>query len=462
MKRATSIARILSRFTLRFSSDEVESAFMVDWGRSSLRMVRTVLVLAGALYSMFGILDTWITPEAVHTIWSIRGAVCTVIIIGYGLTFHHIYLRGMQVILLVEGMVIGLGIVAMVAVADAEGGYHYYAGLLLVIPYVHGLMRLRFVNAVLINVTVLAAYGAVVFGLKSTPAYLLVNNLFFLISASILGMFTSYALELGWRRVFWQKEKLEKKRNLIQAESRRKTLDLEAARRLQLGILPQTVPLHPLVEFAASMCTASEVGGDYYDFVQSDDGSVFLVIGDATGHGAQAGAMVAATKLFFTGVNGTENLVEVLDRASVALSHVGKSRLFMALGLLRFRDGMLEVAGAGMPPALLYREKGRMVEQLSLKGVPLGSPLRHPHESRILSLEPGDTLLLMSDGLPELRNLGGEELGYDRLSKVFREIGGQTPERIIEILHNTSREWRTKRSLHDDITCIVMKVKQSF
>ena len=92
----------------------------------------------------------------------------------------------------------------------------------------------------------------------------------------------------------------ELSRKLLEADNQRKTKELEEARNLQLSMLPKSVPEVPDLEIAVYMKTASEVGGDYYDFKYDRNGTLIIAIGDATGHGMKAGTMVATIKGIFT------------------------------------------------------------------------------------------------------------------------------------------------------------------
>lgn len=452
----------LSQFrvlTLEFRSPEEEAAFAIVFARRSVRMMRIVLLLGCTLYALFGVLDMWIIPEAVHTIWGIRAAVCASMLLVYALSHAPRFLTASQAWMIAMGMVTGFGIVAMVLVADVRGGYHYYAGLLLVIPYAHGLMRLRFINATLVNGMVLTAYAAVAIVVKETPAPILVNNFFFLLSASVLGMFTSYALELNHRRVFLQQRMVERQRSDLQAEHDRKTRDLEAARRLQQSMLPQSVPEHPLVEIAAALTTATEVGGDYYDFWVDDGGTLTVALGDATGHGSQAGAMVAAAKVLLGTLMHEADIRRILERASAPLSSVGSAKVYMSLALVRLRGCALELAGAGMPPALVYRAATGEIEEIPMKGLPLGSPVWMPSRSTSTVLAGGDTVLLISDGFPELFSPAREMLGYERAAGALKEAAGGSPEEIIGHFTRIAGDWLQDSARQDDMTFVVLRMK---
>src|SRR6185369_5353181 len=103
------------------------------------------------------------------------------------------------------------------------------------------------------------------------------------------------------------------------AENERRARELEEARQLQLSMLPKNVPQLPYLEIAAYMKTASEVGGDYYDFHLGEDGTLTIAVGDATGHGLKAGTMVTATKSLFESLAAQADVVETLNDASRAL-----------------------------------------------------------------------------------------------------------------------------------------------
>jgi len=247
--------------------------------------------------------------------------------------------------------------------------------------------------------------------------------------------------------------------NYLQSENQRQTHELDAARQLQLSMLPEHVPEHPTVELAAFMKTATEVGGDYYDFDLSADGTLTIIIGDATGHGASAGTMVTATKGILNVLSDEKDLEQVLIGASEAVRRMHLPKLYMALALVRLRDHTLELAGAGMPPALVYRAASGCIEEVALKGMPLGSPGVYPYRRQCVLLSAGDTVVLMSDGFPELFGASGQRLGYDRMAGLFAEAAAGSPEEVIAHLMATAKAWCNGQVPDDDMTFVVMKVK---
>ena len=247
----------------------------------------------------------------------------------------------------------------------------------------------------------------------------------------------------------------------LEAEHERQRRELEAARDLQLSMLPRNVPEHPDVELAAHMQTATEVGGDYYDFFVAEDGTLTIAIGDATGHGLHAGTMVTATKSLFSTMAQEHDLDAAVRRSSDVLRRMGMPQLYMALAVARLRDGELEAVGAGMPPALVYRRAAGEIEDIPRKGLPLGAPRSLPHHVERVPLFEGDTVLFMSDGLPELRNDSEELFGPVRVRTAFEETAHRSPAEIVDHLVATCRHWTNGKDPNDDVTLVVMRIRDS-
>ncbi|RPI65542.1 MAG: hypothetical protein EHM47_18685, partial [Ignavibacteriales bacterium] len=108
-------------------------------------------------------------------------------------------------------------------------------------------------------------------------------------------------------------------------------------------MLPKSEPLHPLVDLSFSMKTASEIGGDYYDYHLSDDFTLTFAIGDATGHGAQAGVMVTALKILFTNYAHQLDITDFMKKADHTIKQIGLPRLYMSLAMGRLKGNTLEI-----------------------------------------------------------------------------------------------------------------------
>jgi serine phosphatase RsbU (regulator of sigma subunit) len=250
----------------------------------------------------------------------------------------------------------------------------------------------------------------------------------------------------------------EVERRVLEADHRRKTEELEEARRLQVALLPAAPPEHPGLEIAAHMWTASEVGGDLYDFHVDPDRGLTLAIGDAVGHGARAGALVSAVKSLSQLVLGRGSLEGQLESFSAALKGMGLPRAHVALGLARFGDGGAEMASAGMPPPLVRRAGRGAVEEVAISGMPLGGPLRAPYRGATVELRPDDVVLLFSDGLPELPDQEGRVLGYEGARELLGRVVGPSAEEVLRELLGAVEAHTGGAAPPDDVTLIVVRV----
>ncbi|VAX27265.1 hypothetical protein MNBD_IGNAVI01-1126, partial [hydrothermal vent metagenome] len=258
---------------------------------------------------------------------------------------------------------------------------------------------------------------------------------------------------------FLDLENAEYQNKIIQAENERKTQELEEARQLQLSMLPKKLPELPNLDIAVYMQTATEVGGDYYDFHVGDDGELTTVIGDATGHGLKAGTVVTITKSLFNNLGSEEDVLKSFSKISRVIKDMNFPQLSMCLQMLKIKGNKLVLTSAAMPPVLIYRKNKRIVEEVSINGMPLGAIANFPYKIQETKLNKGDIIFMMSDGYPELMNDKGRMFGYERVKNKFRSIAEETPEEIINSLKNSASKWANGKDPDDDVTFVVIKVK---
>jgi serine phosphatase RsbU (regulator of sigma subunit) len=256
-----------------------------------------------------------------------------------------------------------------------------------------------------------------------------------------------------------QARRRELERRLLEAENERRAQELEEARRLQLSMLPRDPPTAPGLDIAFRMLTASEVGGDYYDFRIGEDGALTLAVGDATGHGLNAGIVVASSKSLFQGLDDGLSLSESLQRIDRGLRGMNLRRMGMSLGLARWERGSLHVAAAGMPPVLIFRRSSRQVEECLFSTPPLGTLEQRSFAERSIRLASGDAVLIATDGLVELLDPDDEPLGYPAVAEAFRRAAGAGAEHAVEGLLAATREWARGRPLADDLSLVVLRVE---
>lgn len=248
----------------------------------------------------------------------------------------------------------------------------------------------------------------------------------------------------------------EVRQQLLARENDRKSSELEDARRFQLSLLPKEVPRFKPFDIAVFTRTATEVGGDYFDF--HVDGSLSVTAGDATGHGAKAGTMVTVIKTLFAGYAPSRMPASFLRDAAEKVKRMDLGRMAMALLVARFDPDKLTVASAGMPPVYLHRKETGDVEEIARGATPLGT-LGADYEDISASLGPGDTVLLMTDGFPELLNAQGHQLGYTNAVDEFRKAAcGATANDVIQSLEAAVQRWHGDQPPNDDVTFVVIKV----
>jgi len=257
------------------------------------------------------------------------------------------------------------------------------------------------------------------------------------------------------------KKELEQKLRAqkAEAENERKTKELEEARQLQLSMLPKELPAIPNLDIAVYMQTATEVGGDYYDFHVDIDGTLTIGIGDATGHGLKAGTMVTTAKSLFNSHAAGQDIIQTFHEFTRVIKNMKMHMMSMCLSIVKIKGSELQISAAGMPPALLYRKREDKVEELILKGMPLGAFTGFPYKLYETKLQKGDTLFLQSDGLPELFDKDMNMFGYDKVINVFSEVADRSPAEIIEHLKNSGANWIGGIEPDDDVTFVVIKVK---
>jgi serine phosphatase RsbU (regulator of sigma subunit) len=250
---------------------------------------------------------------------------------------------------------------------------------------------------------------------------------------------------------------VEVTRKLLEADNARKTQELEEARQLQLSMLPRRIPDLPQLEIAAFMKTATEVGGDYYDFKCNSNGTLTVAIGDATGHGMKAGTMVAAIKSLFAAFGQKLDIPLFFERCTEIIREMQLGNIYMAMMLARINGGSVTVSAAGMPPLFIYRAATGDVEEVVIKGMPLGAHLGLDYEVRKTDIYPGDTMLFMTDGYAELFNNKKEIMDYPRVKKEFRDHAAGAPKTVIDHLLRAGEIWQNGHKQQDDYTFIVIK-----
>jgi len=248
-------------------------------------------------------------------------------------------------------------------------------------------------------------------------------------------------------------------------ENQRKSQELERARQVQLSMLPTAPPKLSHLDIAARQETASEVGGDYYDFFPLPDGKLLMAIGDATGHGVSSGLMVSMTKASLLATNEID-LVALVNKINRILSEIDLGlQLNMALLLLEvsaMEDGgvTIRACGGGMPPIYLLKADSSF-EEIFVANLPLGIIGEIEYTLTEFCVCSGDTIVLTSDGLFERFNKSRQILGLDQLGSILAQmdVAGLTAAEVLARINQIGNDWANGQPLYDDVTLVVMRVK---
>ncbi len=254
-------------------------------------------------------------------------------------------------------------------------------------------------------------------------------------------------------------KELEVEKRILESDNKRKTEELESARQVQLAMLPENLNNIDGLDICFDMHTATEVGGDYYDYKITNDGTLNLVIGDATGHGMKAGIMVATIKSLFSALGTKMMIPDFFQKCTEIIKSMSLGNLFMSMIFLRIKDDKIIGSIAGMPPILVYRKEENKIEEILQKSMPLGAPLDFQYDIFETELNIGDFLLLMSDGFIELFNTDKEMFGLERTKDHILKNADSTANELVNSLIAKGEEWRAAHPQEDDITFVLIKKK---
>ena len=256
----------------------------------------------------------------------------------------------------------------------------------------------------------------------------------------------------------------------LQAKNEEIQRDLDAARRVQLQLLPRMEDMAhcPEIEFAAHFQSKDKVGGDIYDFYRAGSATWAFLIADVAGHGISSALIGMFLKAAFrtrsrAGVGADEICREVNTDLCAVVGDLGIYATAF-FGLVDLETGTFGYANCGHTPVHLHRGRGRGTIRLEEKGMLLGALEEIDVEESKIDLEPGDILLATTDGIAECRNYQNEMYGWDRLVASFSDacagLGARaTAQDIIHLVIAGFSLFSLDASPDDDITATALRFK---
>ncbi len=231
--------------------------------------------------------------------------------------------------------------------------------------------------------------------------------------------------------------------------------ELEAARELQMAILPEVMPAMPGWRGAARMIAAQHMSGDFYDFIALPDGNLGIVMADVAGKGVSAAFMMAVARtLLREAATHAREPGSVLARANVDLCAQGFLDNFVTVfyGLLDPISGVLSYALGGHMPPMLRRADGRVEGLDRTGGIALGIVADAQFPARSIVLEPGDLLLAWTDGVTEAFDERRMHYGSERLARVVAQVPDADAAALVESVLGDVARFAGNAPQSDDIT----------
>jgi len=296
-------------------------------------------------------------------------------------------------------------------------------------------------------------------------------------SSSIVGLFTeellnlltslagqlALAVELVDEREAREKEKSQKDAALLKNAA--VTHEMEIAKQIQLSLLPEEPPSLPGIQIAFLSVPADHVGGDYYDFFVREGRIFDAVIADVSGHNVGAALIMVETRSVLRAqVNVSSSPGKILSSLNnLLLSDLTRAELFITMFYIKYDTltQWLTFSSAGHNQPLLYRFSDGSCHYLDAEGLIIGVKEDVFFEEKSILLDPGDILLLYTDGLTEAANSDGEMYGLERLSALLRKAHNEPLQNMIEIIYRDMIDFAGNLDLRDDVSIVAMRVERT-
>lgn len=418
---------------------------------------QTLATLGISLIPIFFILDVFMMPPELLPRFGVNRGLTTLIIIAQLFFIRHTKPSRLSFL---HGYFFSLVAGTMIAIMTTDlGGFQstYYAGLNLVMIAVNLLLPWEFLHSAINSTLIIGLY--VLWNVvipQSTPVATasIVNNLYFLTGTAVVSTSINFVKQRLIKQEFFLRTDLKGARDALWGE-------MEIAKHIQTALLPK---IHALRHFqvAAIMQPADEVGGDYYDIVETAAGETWACIGDVSGHGVASGLIMMMTQTsVYSIVNEQAGLPpsRVLSLVNAVLreniSRLGADR-YVTATLLRLEKDRFVFAGCHQD-ILVFRAATATIEVVPTTGSWLGivDDLMPHLADGSAALAPDDIILLFTDGITEATNASHEMFGEDRLRQALLRYASSS---VDDIVANVLRDVRKFTSVqYDDLTLVALR-----
>ena len=249
----------------------------------------------------------------------------------------------------------------------------------------------------------------------------------------------------------------------ITAEKERISTELDLATRIQDDMLPNSFPAFPErndFDIYANMDPAREVGGDFYDFFLIDEDHFCMLIADVSGKGIPAALfMMAAKNILSNNALGGKSPAEILEQTNSVICRSNREEMFVTvwIGILEISTGKLKAANAGHEYPAVRHADGMFEMVHDPHGLVIGGMEETRYKEYELTLEPGSSLFLYTDGVTEAADRDGNRFGEDMLLRALNAEPDGTPEEILGTVRKAVDEFVKDAEQFDDLTMLCMK-----
>ncbi len=240
--------------------------------------------------------------------------------------------------------------------------------------------------------------------------------------------------------------------------------DLAVAGEIQQAILPRVFPPFPeltdVLDIAAYMTPAKDVGGDFYDFFRIDDDHIGFTIADVSGKGVPAAIFMAVSRTLIraTGIRGVSPS-DCLTYANKLLAAESADCMFVTIfyGILNLKNGEVIYSNAGHNPPYVLKSNGDVVALPLTKNPMVGAIGGIDYQEDKFTMDKGDVLMMFTDGVTEAMNINFEEFGEERLEKTLKLVVDQNCREIIDAVKSEVAAFTEGAEQSDDITMLTIK-----
>jgi serine phosphatase RsbU (regulator of sigma subunit) len=416
---------------------------------------KTLTTLAFTLVPAFFLLDYFTMPKELLPRFGVYRLISTLICLAQyfvirntrpgNASYYHGYFVSINV----------GGVIALMTIDLGGFNSSYYAGLNLVMIGVNLLLPWRALHSAINSLIIIAMY--VIFNIMAGLDYsapVLTNNLFFLSSTAIIAVSINLVKHKLVKKEFFLLVELKKARDALWSE-------IELAKRIQTALLPDREKIRGY-EIAAAMLPAKEVGGDYYDIIETPKGDKWVTIGDVSGHGVDSGLimMMAQTSISAmvgncSGCQPSEVLRRVNHVIKENIARLGSDH-YMTMMAIHLNESQMTVAGKHQD-IIIYRSALNKTEVISTNGTWLGitDNIENYLTDVTEKIDDGDIVLLFTDGITEAASKDGEMYGQERLEQSFNQYADLPVNRLRDKIVEDVKDFQEEQ--FDDMTLVVIK-----